>query len=174
MNHCARHYEEMMAGTCRSCGAAFCDRCLVYAFGPKKPPFCIGCALHTSGVRQGYKVAPTVAQVSGPADRRAAKAAKKAAAKAERARGRRGRRGAQVEPTSAPAPGAPIPFDAVWAEPPAEMPPIEAPPAEMPPAAHDEPALEPVGDDHDTRVPATAQLASLMRSRGAAPLGQPI
>ncbi len=60
MNHCVRHYEETVAGHCRSCGQAFCSRCLVYAFGPKKPPYCVGCALYASGIRSGSRnvVAP--------------------------------------------------------------------------------------------------------------------
>ena len=55
MNHCMRHYEETVAGHCRSCGQAFCSRCLVYAFGPKKPPYCVGCALYASGIRSGTR-----------------------------------------------------------------------------------------------------------------------
>lgn len=65
MNHCMRHYEETVAGHCRSCGQAFCSRCLVYAFGPNKPPYCVGCALYASGVRSGNRnvVAPVTEPV---------------------------------------------------------------------------------------------------------------
>lgn len=51
MSHCQRHFEESVAGYCRTCNAPFCERCLVFAFGPKKPPYCIACALAVSGVR---------------------------------------------------------------------------------------------------------------------------
>lgn len=53
MNHCLRHYEEPTAAVCRSCKGPFCTRCLVFSFGPKKPPYCVGCALIASGVRNG-------------------------------------------------------------------------------------------------------------------------
>lgn len=164
MNHCVRHYEESMAGTCRSCQAPFCSRCLVYAFGPKKPPYCIGCALNAGGVRNGYKVTPMAPMAADPAagpsvpattiDRKAEKAAAKAAAKAEKAaaKARRGRgKGGQGggDPVPAPLPpaagGTPIPFDAGWSD-----------------------------EEHDARVPATAQLASLMRSRSHHRVGQSI
>lgn len=53
MNYCLRHMEEPSTGECRSCHGSYCARCLVYSFGPKKPPFCVGCALRASGVRSG-------------------------------------------------------------------------------------------------------------------------
>lgn len=56
MNHCLRHYEEPVAATCRACNHPFCTRCLVFSFGPKKPPYCVGCALHAAGVRNGQRV----------------------------------------------------------------------------------------------------------------------
>lgn len=55
MDHCLRHMEEAATGECRSCHGTFCARCLVYSFGPKKPPFCVGCALVASGVRNGAR-----------------------------------------------------------------------------------------------------------------------
>lgn len=55
MNHCLRHLEEPSTGECRSCHGTFCARCLVFSFGPKKPPFCVGCALVASGVRNGSR-----------------------------------------------------------------------------------------------------------------------
>ena len=48
---CAKHPFEASENTCRSCGNSFCADCLVYSFGPKKPPFCIACALAAAGVR---------------------------------------------------------------------------------------------------------------------------
>lgn len=47
--------EEPATGECRNCHGTFCARCLVYSFGPKKPPFCVGCALVASGVRNGSR-----------------------------------------------------------------------------------------------------------------------
>lgn len=53
MNHCLRHYEEPVNDHCRNCRHPFCTRCLVYSFGPKKPPLCVSCALHAGGIRTG-------------------------------------------------------------------------------------------------------------------------
>lgn len=59
MHHCLRHQEEPAAAECRTCRGTFCNRCLVFAFGPKKPPYCVGCALHASGIRTGSRrIAP--------------------------------------------------------------------------------------------------------------------
>ncbi len=50
---CAKHQFEPAEDVCRTCGWDFCGECLVYAFGPNKPPFCMSCALAASGVRTG-------------------------------------------------------------------------------------------------------------------------
>jgi hypothetical protein len=55
VQHCAKHPFEEPSATCRSCGTPFCDDCLVYAFGPKKPPFCVHCALVAAGIRRAPK-----------------------------------------------------------------------------------------------------------------------
>lgn len=55
VHYCLRHMEEPSTGQCRECHGGYCARCLVYSFGPKKPPFCVGCALHASGVRNGAR-----------------------------------------------------------------------------------------------------------------------
>jgi hypothetical protein len=65
MNYCLRHTEEPSTGECRSCHGSYCARCLVYSFGPKKPPFCVGCALRASGVRSGAR--PTYQPQQAPA-----------------------------------------------------------------------------------------------------------
>lgn len=94
MNHCLRHYEEPVSDHCRSCNHPFCSRCLVYAFGPKKPPYCVGCALTASGVRNSNHatIAPIAAQPSSKrvekAQRRLERDAAKAAAKAQKKAGR--------------------------------------------------------------------------------------
>ncbi len=66
MSHCLRHVEEPLADHCRSCGHPFCTRCLVWAFGATKPPYCVGCALSASGVRPGARP-PVVARAAEPA-----------------------------------------------------------------------------------------------------------
>lgn len=76
MNHCKRHYEEAITDYCRTCHAPYCARCLVYSFGPKKPPYCIGCALQESGVRS---TAGSEVFATPPVDRRAAKQARQEA-----------------------------------------------------------------------------------------------
>ena len=119
MNHCVRHFEESMEATCRTCGAPFCGRCLVFAFGPKKPPYCIGCALSAGGVRNNYRPVSVAPPTSG--GRQAVKAAKAAAN--------------------------PIAFEETWSD---------------------------QEEEHDARVPATAQLARIMRSRPSDTVGQAI
>lgn len=94
MNHCLRHYEEPVAAHCRSCRHPFCSRCLVYAFGPKKPPYCVGCALHASGIRAGNRAvvmadpteeaAPSVDKRTERANHRAEREAVKAARRVAR------------------------------------------------------------------------------------------
>jgi hypothetical protein len=49
--HCAKHVFEPTEALCRTCGGEFCGDCLVYAYGPKKPPYCVNCALSAAGVR---------------------------------------------------------------------------------------------------------------------------
>lgn len=110
MNHCLRHFEEPVAGVCRTCEHPFCERCLVFSFGPRKPPYCVGCALQASGVHLGGRVLIRKAGMEEPADaaapaagvdRRMARAQRrteKATARAERTSGRsRGRGGSQEE-----------------------------------------------------------------------------
>lgn len=49
--HCIRHTFELASNLCRACNNGFCERCLVYPFGMKKPPYCVACAIAASGVR---------------------------------------------------------------------------------------------------------------------------
>lgn len=51
MSSCARHPHERGVSPCRRCGAAWCGDCLVYAFGGKKLPYCMSCAMYAGGVR---------------------------------------------------------------------------------------------------------------------------
>lgn len=107
MNFCVRHYEEPVADNCRTCRNDFCSRCLVYAFGPKKPPYCVGCALTASGVRANRQQivahhAPEPRKLTR-AERKAEKAARKQAAKLAKTHG------PTPEPMPAPAPPPPPP-----------------------------------------------------------------
>lgn len=48
---CDKHLFESAEDRCGKCGYEYCAECLVYAFGPKKPPFCIPCAVAAAGIR---------------------------------------------------------------------------------------------------------------------------
>lgn len=49
MPDCRLHPSATAAGTCRTCRDEYCADCLVYSFGPAKPPFCVHCALVAAG-----------------------------------------------------------------------------------------------------------------------------
>ena len=51
LDSCSKHPHEMGVALCRRCGGSWCSTCLVYSFGPKKPPYCMGCAMVAGGVR---------------------------------------------------------------------------------------------------------------------------
>ncbi|MGH2684753.1 MAG: hypothetical protein ACRDJP_04720 [Actinomycetota bacterium] len=57
---CAKHHFDRAVALCGQCALTFCPSCLVYAFGPDKPPFCIPCALTVGGVRRSAASAPKV------------------------------------------------------------------------------------------------------------------
>jgi len=52
MASCDAHPFDQSVDTCRACKREFCPSCLVYSFGPKRPPFCVPCALEAAGVRR--------------------------------------------------------------------------------------------------------------------------
>ena len=52
---CNRHSFEYAENVCSSCGLPFCHDCLVYPRGPKKPPFCVNCAIAEAGVRSSAR-----------------------------------------------------------------------------------------------------------------------
>lgn len=93
MDSCAKHPHERGAGLCRRCGDAWCNDCLIYAFGPTKPPYCMSCAMFAGGVRTAAS-RPALPKRQLKALQKAAKAEAKATAKADR-------RGAETEPESA-------------------------------------------------------------------------
>jgi hypothetical protein len=59
---CFVHSFETAESRCRNCGNEFCNECLVYAFGPGKPPYCVGCALAAAGVRSNAGRPPTLSR----------------------------------------------------------------------------------------------------------------
>jgi hypothetical protein len=81
MDSCAKHPHEKGVAICRRCGGAWCNDCLVYSFGERKPPFCMGCAMVAGGVRTAA-MRPAMPKRELKALQKAAKAEAKAAAKA--------------------------------------------------------------------------------------------
>jgi hypothetical protein len=57
---CEKHIFEVSEDRCGKCGNEFCAECLVYSFGPKKPPFCISCAVAAAGIRSTAGNAPAM------------------------------------------------------------------------------------------------------------------
>ena len=84
LESCPKHPHERGVALCRRCGHSWCGTCLVYAFGPKKPPFCMSCAMYAGGVRSSAS-RPAVSSRQVKAQMRAMKAEAKAAAKAAKA-----------------------------------------------------------------------------------------
>ncbi len=82
LEHCDKHPHEKGAALCRRCGQAWCTTCLVYAFGPKKPPYCMSCAMVAGGVKSSSAL-PPMSKRQLKAQMRAMKAATKSEAKAE-------------------------------------------------------------------------------------------
>lgn len=82
LDSCYKHPHERGVDLCRRCGSAWCGSCLVYAFGPKKPPYCMSCAMVAGGVRTAAS-APAMPRRQLKAQMRAVKAQAKAEAKAK-------------------------------------------------------------------------------------------
>ena len=78
---CNKHPHEIGVAHCRRCGRAWCSTCLVYAFGPKKPPFCLSCAMVAGGVRTASAL-PALSKRQLKAQAKARTVEAKAAAKA--------------------------------------------------------------------------------------------
>jgi len=53
MTGCSVHQFDEAHDKCRTCDRPHCPECLVYPFGPKRPPYCVHCALQAAGVRRG-------------------------------------------------------------------------------------------------------------------------
>jgi hypothetical protein len=109
VNHCLRHFEEPVAAHCRECHHPFCGRCLVYSFGPKKPPYCLGCALYASGIRNGTRTLPplTTSEPDAALDKRTQRAQRRADRDAEKAAAKLRKRAARAGATPPPPAAAP-------------------------------------------------------------------
>lgn len=70
---------------CGECGHNFCDECVVFPFGTKKPPLCISCALELGGVSSRPTGRPKLSRQSIRERRNAQRNARKLALRAERA-----------------------------------------------------------------------------------------
>ena len=81
LDSCNKHTHEMGVSLCRRCGHSWCSSCLVYAFGPKKPPYCMSCAMVAGGVRTAASL-PAMPKRQLKAQMKALKARAKADAKA--------------------------------------------------------------------------------------------
>jgi hypothetical protein len=81
LESCSKHPHEMGVALCRRCGGSWCSSCLVYSFGPKKPPYCMSCAMVAGGVRTSSAL-PAMPKRQLKAQMRALKAEAKAEAKA--------------------------------------------------------------------------------------------
>ena len=53
---CGIHHFDGAAGRCRKCGDAYCEDCLVYPQGKRRPPYCVRCALVAAGVRRAPRL----------------------------------------------------------------------------------------------------------------------
>ncbi|MFP5256695.1 MAG: hypothetical protein ACLGI8_12710 [Acidimicrobiia bacterium] len=51
MDSCIKHPHEHGVSHCGRCGGSWCSDCLVHAYGAKKPPLCMSCAMFAAGVR---------------------------------------------------------------------------------------------------------------------------
>ncbi|MEZ5143092.1 MAG: hypothetical protein R2726_11330 [Acidimicrobiales bacterium] len=80
---CLEHQFEPAEDSCRTCGHPFCNECLVYAFGPSEPPYCLSCALAAAGVRSNAGRRPAMSRRDMRRKQREAKKARKAAATAK-------------------------------------------------------------------------------------------
>ena len=81
LESCGKHPHERGVALCRRCGHGWCANCLVYSFGPKKPPYCMSCAMFAGGVRSSAAL-PAVSRRELKAQNRMLKAQAKAEAKA--------------------------------------------------------------------------------------------
>ena len=79
---CDKHPHEKGVALCRRCGYSWCGSCLVYSFGPKRPPYCMSCAMLAGGVKTTASK-PAMPKKELKARMRAVKAAAKAGGEPE-------------------------------------------------------------------------------------------
>lgn len=84
--HCTKHSHETAVASCRRCALDWCATCVVYTYGPAKPPYCVSCALVAAGVR-AHGALPAATRRRLSAKRKAAKRAAKEAARAAKVGG---------------------------------------------------------------------------------------
>lgn len=98
LDSCGKHPHEMGVALCRRCGGSWCGSCLVHAFGPKKPPYCMSCAMVAGGVRTSASL-PAMPRRMVKAQMKALKAEAKAEAKAaaKAAKSSKGSKGPKVD-----------------------------------------------------------------------------
>jgi hypothetical protein len=97
LDSCTKHPHEKGASFCGRCGHPWCTTCLVYAFGAKKPPLCMGCAMVAGGVKTAAAM-PAMPRRQLKAQMKAMKAHAKNEAKAEAKAAKAERSGSTEEP----------------------------------------------------------------------------
>ncbi|MGB6058949.1 MAG: hypothetical protein WBF71_11870 [Microthrixaceae bacterium] len=78
-NSCVKHPMTFGTQICGECGHHFCEECVVFPFGLKKPPVCISCALELGGVSSRPSGRPKLSRQSIRERRSAQRKAQKAA-----------------------------------------------------------------------------------------------
>jgi hypothetical protein len=58
MSSCVKHPMAVSEHVCGRCGHEFCQECVVFPHGLRKPPLCITCALEAGGVRRQHTGRP--------------------------------------------------------------------------------------------------------------------
>jgi len=104
---CEIHPFEGADDRCGACGRTYCIECIVYPFGPRKPPMCKSCAISASGIRKHANRAPVASRRQLKQEARARR--KRAKAKDNRPAEQAPSVSATAPPTAAPPPIAPPP-----------------------------------------------------------------
>lgn len=77
-NSCVKHPMTFGTQICGECGHHFCEECVVFPFGVKKPPVCISCALELGGISSRPSGRPKLSRQSIRERRAAQRKAQKA------------------------------------------------------------------------------------------------
>ena len=54
---CSKHAFERAISACSSCHRVFCEECVIFPLG-KKRPLCVACAVVAAGLRRNPRMAP--------------------------------------------------------------------------------------------------------------------